>query len=128
MKKIKTIVTAFLIFTLFSCSENATEISIRDMVFNQNNTGTGNTLPKTNVLTFDPPSIDFGMVQNGTNNSRIITITNAHSASVNITVTHTNSITQINGCVSLFPANLLMGNFQNLRFLDLSISIFNLEE
>ena len=107
MKKIKTIVTAFLIFTLFSCSENATEISIRDMVFNQNNTGTGNTLPKTNVLTFDPPSIDFGMVQNGTNNSRIITITNAHSASVNITVTHTNSITQINLSTTNFeiPAN-----------------------
>jgi Abnormal spindle-like microcephaly-assoc'd, ASPM-SPD-2-Hydin len=107
MEKIKTIVTAFLIFTLFSCSENATEISIRDMVFNQNNSGTGNTLPKTNVLTFDPSSIDFGMVQNGTNNSRIITISNAHKAPVNITVSHTNSITQINLSITNFeiPAN-----------------------
>lgn len=95
MKKIKTIVTAFLIFTLFSCSENATEISIRDMVFNQNNTGTGNTLPKTNVLSFDPASIDFGMVQNGTLNQSGITIFNSHNAPVNVTVSHTNSITVI---------------------------------
>lgn len=107
MKKVKTILISFLILTLFSCTENATEISIRDMVFNQNNSGTGNTLPKTNVLTFDPSNINFGTVQNGTNNSRIITITNAHSEVVNITVTHTNSITQINLGITNFeiPAN-----------------------
>lgn len=95
MRKTKTILLFFLTLTIFSCTENATEISIRDMVFNKNNSSTGNTLPKSNVLTFDPPSIDFGMVQNGTNNSKIVTITNAHNAPVNITVTHTNSITQI---------------------------------
>lgn len=107
MKKVKTIVLSFLLLTLFSCSENESELSIRDMVFNQNNNGTGNTLPKTNVLSFNTTSYNFGTVQNGSTNQLLLEIRNSHTAPVNVTLTHTNSITQISFTETNFqiPAN-----------------------
>jgi Abnormal spindle-like microcephaly-assoc'd, ASPM-SPD-2-Hydin len=107
MKNIKTIIISFLILSLFSCTESETEKSIRDMVFNQNNTATGNNLPTSNVLTFNPSNLNFGTVQNGTNNSSVITITNSFNAPINVTVSHTNSINQVtyNTINFAIPAN-----------------------
>lgn len=107
MKYIKTTIYFIFLLSVISCTESETEKSIRDMVFNQNNTAIGNNLPTSNVLSFSPASYNYGTVQNGTNNMGVIAITNSHSEPVNVTVTHTNSITQISISIATFqiPAN-----------------------
>ena len=107
MKYIKTTIYFIFLLSVISCTESETEKSIRDMVFNQNNTATGNNLPTSNVLSFSPASYNYGTVQNGTNNMGVIAITNSYSEPVNVTVTHTNSITQISISIATFqiPAN-----------------------
>lgn len=96
-----------MILSLFSCTESETEISIRDMIFNQNNTETANKLPKSNVLTFNTTSVNFGTIQNGSSGAVFIQIRNSHNEAVNVTLTHTNSITQITFDENSFqiPAN-----------------------
>ena len=90
---------------LISCSDG--DFLIRDLIFDQNNTGTGNNLPTKPVLSFDPSSVNFGTVQNGTINTKTITISSSHNAPVNINVSHIKSITSINFIESniIIPAN-----------------------
>lgn len=109
MKYIKPLFLLFLLVHLASCSEE--DFLIRDLVFNQNNTGTSSNLPTRPVLSFDPSSVNFGTVENGTKTTKTISISNSHSAPVDITVTHINSVSSISYSESNFviPAN---GTFQ----------------
>lgn len=95
MKYIKTTICVFFLLSVISCTESETEKSIRDMIFNQNNIATGNNLPKSNILSFNTTNFNFGTVQNGSTNQLLLEIHNSHNAPVNVTLTHTNSITQI---------------------------------
>ncbi len=90
----KTIILFLTIFSIISCSKDDNDL-IKSKLFGNSNFDSSTVLPTSQVLSFNPSSINFGTVQNNTNNTRTITITNSFDYPVNISVTHTNSVTSI---------------------------------
>lgn len=79
---------------LFSCTKDDNDL-IKSKLFGEGNFDSSTVLPTSEVLSFNPSRINFGTVLNNTNNTRTITISNSFNYPVNISVTHTNSVTSI---------------------------------
>lgn len=96
---------AFLL-SFIACESESNRL-IDSRLFGQGDFEESDILPTKAILTFDPDKINFGTVQNGTANTKTITITNIFDYPVNIAVSHNNSVSTISFSESniQIPAN-----------------------
>lgn len=91
---------------LISCSKDNNDL-INSYLFGSGNFNPSTVLPEGVVLSFNPSTINFGTVQNGTSTTKQITISNSFGYPVDVTATHISSITSLTYNIINFqiPAN-----------------------